>query len=324
MLVGFGISYLTQRIELPLAERCLTIVSAYGSYILAEHLGGSGVIAVAVDAMILGNYGSRIGMSSLTRLIVTDFWEFIAFLVNSLIFLLIGTQIRFPSLLSHFDLIVLATLVARLASVLVLGAIGNVLSHEKLSLAEQTALWWGGLKGAVPIALVLVVPDALPGRQELIDVVFGVVLFSLLVQGLSMEWLMQKLNLVGDQPLRQEYAQLSARRIALERVLGSIARMDEQFPNLDPEYRSNQINLLEKELKSIEESIQKLISDHPQLQSVDKEQYRRTLLDIEADTYAELSQSGWLNKNLAPILTEVELKLKEGELVSLNQGIIAD
>lgn len=277
---------------------------------------GSGVIAVAVTAMVLGNFGSRIGMAPIARLIVTDFWEFVAFLVNSIIFLLIGTQIRYPSLAENIDLIIiaiLATVVARFVAIFILSAISNVFSPSKLNLSEQTVLWWAGLRGAVPIALVLSTPESLPGRQELIDVIFGVVLFSLLVQGLTIPLLMRKLGLVGDQPFRQEYAQLSARRIALKRVIDSMDKVKEQFPNLDPEYRRYQGELVKEELESVEDRMRKLVLEYPQLQSMDQEQYRRTLLDVEADTYAELLQSGWLNKNLAPVLAEIELKIiKEG------------
>lgn len=313
LVIGFGVSYLTQRFELPLVEQSLTLVSAYGSYLVAEHLGGSGVIAVVVVGMSLGNFGSRIGMSPRTRFVVTEFWEFIAFFVNSIVFLLIGTQISFPSLADHFDLIVIAIIaatVARLISVFGLGLISNALSKNKLSLAEQTALWWGGLRGAVPIALVLSTPESLAGRQELIDIVFGVVLFTLLVQGLSMQWLMKTLNLVGDQPLRDEYKQILAHRVGLKRVKKAMEKSVEDFPDLDPVFCGDQSKLVEKELVSLEEKIQKMQLENPQLRSLIEERYKKTMLEVETDTYAELLQLGWLNKSLTPILEEIEINLQ--------------
>ena len=102
-LIGFGISFLTQRFDLPLVEQSLTLVSAYGTYIVAEELGGSGVIAVVTTALILGNFGSRIGMNPRTRLVVSEFWEFLAFFVNSIVFLLIGDQVQFSSLSNYVD-----------------------------------------------------------------------------------------------------------------------------------------------------------------------------------------------------------------------------
>jgi len=75
-LIGFGISYLTQRFDLPLVEHSLTLVSAYGAYLITENLGGSGVIGVVTVGLILGNFGSRIGMNPRTRLSVSEFWNF--------------------------------------------------------------------------------------------------------------------------------------------------------------------------------------------------------------------------------------------------------
>ncbi len=105
-VIGFGISYLTQRFDLPLVEQSLTLVSAYGTYLVTEEFGGSGVIGVVTVGIILGNFGSRIGMNPRTRLLVSEFWEFLAFFVNSIVFLLIGDQINFASLSKNFDLII--------------------------------------------------------------------------------------------------------------------------------------------------------------------------------------------------------------------------
>ncbi|GFE68162.1 sodium:proton antiporter [Chroococcus sp. FPU101] len=318
LVVGFGVSYLTQRFDLPLVEQSLTLVSAYGSYLVAEHLGGSGVIAVVVVGMILGNFGSQVGMSPRTRLVVTEFWEFLAFFLNSIIFLLIGTQIRYDSLASHLGLIgiaIAAATIGRLISVFGLGLVSNAFSKSKITLPEQTALWWGGLRGAIPIALVLSIPETLPGRDVLINIVFGFVLFTLLVQGLSMQTLMKTLNLVGDQPLRQEYTQMLARRIALQRVKQSMVDSVDEFPDLDPEFRSYQSKLVEVELQGLEEKIKTMRQEYPKLRTLAEEQYKRTMLDVEADTYAELLRSGWLNRSLTPILEEIEIKLQSEKAV---------
>ncbi|WP_313949312.1 sodium:proton antiporter [Leptolyngbya sp. FACHB-261] len=104
-LIGFGISYLTQRFDLPLVEQSLTLVAAYGTYLITEDLGGSGVIGVVSTGLILGNFGSRIGMNPRTRIIVTEFWDFLAFFVNSIVFLLIGDQIHFVVLGNNLSII---------------------------------------------------------------------------------------------------------------------------------------------------------------------------------------------------------------------------
>ena len=309
-IIGFGISYLTQRFDLPLVEQSLTLVSAYGTYLITEELGGSGVIGVVTVGIILGNFGSRIGMNPRTRLLVSEFWDFLAFFVNSIVFLLIGDQINFVSLKNNFDLILVAiaaVLVTRAVVIYGLGTLSNLFSKSKINLREQTVLWWGGLRGSVSIAVALSVPAVLTGRQEIIDTVFGVVLFTLLVQGLTTKWLLGTLDLIGDQPLRQEYSELLARKVALGRVLNYLDTND-LASEVDPEYYRYQQGLVKGELQGIEEKIDQLQRENENLRSFTMEQLNEQLLDIEADTYAEFIRAGKLNENLSPILQEVMAK----------------
>ncbi|NJL84248.1 MAG: sodium:proton antiporter [Chloroflexaceae bacterium] len=314
-LIGFGISYLTQRFDLPLVEQSLTLVSAYGTYLITEELGGSGVIGVVTVGAILGNFGSRIGMNPRTRLLVSEFWDFLAFFVNSIVFLLIGDQIQFASLGDSLGLIaiaILAVLGTRLVGIFGLGALSNWVSNSDLNYREQTILWWGGLRGSVAIALALSVPVVLSDRQEIIDIVFGVVLFTLLVQGLSTQFLLEKLDLIGDQPLRQEYSELLARRTALKRVLDYLKTLDDA-PEVDPEFYRYEQELVKGQLASLEETIAQQQRQYPQLRSLDMEQLRERLLDIEADTYAEMIRAGRLSKDLSPLLQQILAAASEPE-----------
>ena len=306
-LVGFGISYLTQRFDLPLVEQSLTLVSAYGTYIITEKLGGSGVIGVVTVGLILGNFGSRIGMNPRTRLVVSEFWEFVAFFVNSIVFLLIGDQIEYTVLADNIVLIVVAigmVIITRGISVYGLSALSNLVANSNIGLREQTLLWWGGLRGSVSIALVLSVPVVLPGRDEITAVVFGVVLFTLLVQGLTTQSMLQILGLIGDQPLRQEYMELIARRVALNRVLSYISELVRR-QEIDPEYYRYQAEILQRELKQLQEKIDQMQAEHSQLVALDLKLLREELVDIEANTYAEFILAGKLNNNVSPLLAEV-------------------
>lgn len=306
-LVGFGISYLTQRFDLPLVEQSLTLVSAYGTYIITEKLGGSGVIGVVTVGLILGNFGSRIGMNPRTRLIVSEFWEFVAFFVNSIVFLLIGDQIEYTVLADNIVLIVVAigmVIITRGISVYGLSALSNLVANSNIAWREQTLLWWGGLRGSVSIALVLSVPVVLPGRDEITAVVFGVVLFTLLVQGLTTQSMLQILGLIGDQPLRQEYMEFIARRVALNRVLSYISELVRR-QEIDPEYYRSQAEILQRELKQLQEKIDHMQAEHSQLVALDLKLLREELVDIEANTYAEFILAGKLNNNVSPLLAEV-------------------
>jgi monovalent cation:H+ antiporter, CPA1 family len=312
-LVGFGISYLTQRLDLPLVEQSLTLVSAYGGYLITEELGGSGVIGVVTVGIILGNFGSRVGMNPRTRLLVSEFWEFLAFFVNSIVFLLIGDQIKISSLSDNLDLIfvaIAAVLLARIVSIFGLASLSNWVAKSNINVREQTVLWWGGLRGSVSIALALSAPATLIERQEIIETVFGVVLFTLLFQGLSIKWLLEKLELIGDLPIRQEYSELLARRIALKRVVEYLATLDKST-DIEPEFYRYELELVKGQLESVEDRILKLQTEYQQLRSLDIEQLREQLLSIEADTYAEFIRSGRLNSDLPPLLQDVWTKVKE-------------
>ncbi|MEM8613052.1 MAG: sodium:proton antiporter [Cyanobacteria bacterium P01_H01_bin.105] len=309
-LIGFGISFLTQRFDLPLVEQSLTLVSAYGTYIVAEELGGSGVIAVVTTALILGNFGSRIGMNPRTRLVVSEFWEFLAFFVNSIVFLLIGDQVRFSSLSTYADSIAVAIatmLIARLISVFGLSFFSNMITSdsEDISWQGQTVLWWGGLRGSVSVALALSVPAALAERDEIISIVFGVMLFTLLVQGLTAKPLLEALDLLGDQqPLQQKYMQSIARRVALNRVIGRVEELMER-QEVDSEFGRYQLALVQGQIDKLQEEMQKLQANHPDLQRFAAEQVKEELLAIESDTYAEFIRAGQLKDELAPLLQDV-------------------
>ncbi|MGI0479560.1 Na+/H+ antiporter [Geminocystis sp. CENA526] len=312
LLIGFGISYLTQRFDLPLVEQSLTLVSAYGVYLVTEKLGGSGVIGVVVVGLILGNFGSRIGMNPRTRLVVSEFWEFLAFLVNSIIFLLIGDQINFADLITHLDVIfvaIIALVTTRFIAIFTLSYISNLITVNDVNLREQTILWWSGLRGSVSIALALSVPTILSQRQEVIETVFGVVLFTLLVQGLSTKLFLEKLNLIGNQVLKQEYSELLARRFALNKVLDYLKSIPlDKTPEIDPEFYGYEQKLIEGQLENIKEKIVDLQQKNPEFKTISIKKLKENLLNIEADTYAELILKGELNKELSPILQEIIAK----------------
>lgn len=185
-----------------------------------------------------------------------------------------------------------------------LGGLSNWLAKSQIELRDQTVLWWGGLRGSVSIALSLSVPAALPGRDVIIDIVFGVVLFTLLVQGLTIQLLLEKLGLTGDQPLRQKYLEAVARRIALNRVMNYLSQAD-QYQESAPEFCRYKTELVQGQLKSLQEEITQLQNQHPQLRDLVLEQLQDKLLNIEADTYAELIRAGQLDNKLSPLLEEV-------------------
>jgi len=306
-LIGFGISFLTQRFDLPLVEQSLTLVSAYGTYLVAEELGGSGVIAVVSTGLILGNFGSRIGMSPRTRLSVSEFWDFVAFFVNSIVFLLIGDQVVFAGLIENLNTILIAIVVmslARIVSIFGLSAVSNWWAGSNITVPNQLILWWGGLRGSVSVALALSVPVTLADREIIIDIIFGVMLFTLLVQGLTTKPLLQALNLLGEQPLRQEFIQQIARRVALNRVMDELREV-KAGKTIDEEYCDYQMALVEGQLEAIQTEMQTMQRDHPELSKILIDRLNESLVAIEADTYAQFIRAGYLKEEINPLLEDL-------------------
>jgi monovalent cation:H+ antiporter, CPA1 family len=199
--LGYLASRITGTVDDPQIEITLTTILAYGSYLLAFHLHLSGVIATASAGLMLGNFGAKRGMSAGTRTAMQSFWEYISFVMNSLVFLLIGLEIHVRELLQNWASVLLAigaVFLGRALSVYLLVPLSNRFA-EKIPLRWQHAAVWGGLRGALALALALSLTTAFPYREQILNLTFGVVIFSILVQGLTIKPLVRILKLAnGD------------------------------------------------------------------------------------------------------------------------------
>jgi CPA1 family monovalent cation:H+ antiporter len=189
-VLGFAASRLVATIDDFLVEITITVALAYGAYLLADQVGLSGIIATVVAGITLGNYGKRIGMSERTREAVSVFWGVVAFVLTALVFLLVGVAIRLDALLEATSAVLwaaLAILVARAFAVYgMVGSVGAALrgaGRATMPLGWLHVTFWAGLRGAVAVALALSLPADIPQRQLLQEIVFGVVLITILVQG---------------------------------------------------------------------------------------------------------------------------------------------
>lgn len=200
---GFLASRLTALVDDYLLELTLTGLLAYGTYLLADNLGQSGIIATVTAGIVLGSYGRRIGMSARTQRAVDVVWEFVAFVLTALVFLLIGLTSSLAELTAAAAPIawgVIAIYAGRI--VVVYGLLGGlrILAQRLPMRAGRGSEWtllgkmpfgwlhvvfWSGLRGAIAFALALALPLDVPDRGLLQGTIFGIVLFTLLVQGTS-------------------------------------------------------------------------------------------------------------------------------------------
>jgi CPA1 family monovalent cation:H+ antiporter len=197
-VVGALASLVMRWIDDAMIETTLTTIAAYGSFVLAEQFHVSGILATVVAGVVCGSYGAPRHMNASTRLAVASFWEYLAFALNSVVFLLIGFEVPLADVLATFTVTLLAyaaVTVAR-AAVVGFGALLASRTAERIPWSWAAVLTWGGLRGALSMVLVLGVPDEVPGRRLLVDMTFGVVTLSLLLQGTSMSLLLRVLGLV--------------------------------------------------------------------------------------------------------------------------------
>lgn len=196
LAIAFVIARVTRRLDDPMIEITLTTIAAYGSFVAAERLHLSGVIATVSAGLVLGAYAREIGMSVTTRASVDVFWEYVAFALNSIVFLLIGFEVRPAGLISTAAPIIIAFIAVVAARLGVVFTVKALFGHttERISTKKALVLAWGGLRGALSMVLALALPVGFPNRTLLIDMTFGVVLMSLLLQGLTMQAVVARLG----------------------------------------------------------------------------------------------------------------------------------
>jgi monovalent cation:H+ antiporter, CPA1 family len=316
-IIGVLASTVTSYFDDHLLEITLTTIVAYGSFLLAEALHVSPVMAVLAAGLIVGNYGRKIGMSPTTQVAVNSFWEYSAFVVNSLVFLLIGLEIQLSSFTQYLVPVawaVIAMLGARVAAVYCLIPLANRFTPP-VPLRWQHILFWGGLRGSLSIALVLSLPRDVPGRPQLVVMIFGAVTFSLLAQGLTISPLLRWLKITRPEPVYDEYERLQARLMAetaagaeLERLRSQGMLTDEIYQSLHSRLSANHSNL-RQEISALHEAVRPL-EEHQLLR------FQQHLIQVKKTRLKEVAQDGLLSEAALHALIE---KLDE-ELSAWHAG----
>jgi len=290
LLFGWLFTRVTTFIDDHLVETTLTTLVAFGSYVVAEDLlHFSGVLAVVAAGIVSGNVGPQ-GMSPTTKIVVFNFWEYAAFAANSAVFLLIGLQTDLSLLLENWKLILWAIAAVLVSRAFVIYFFSRLTSRMEAS--WRHVLFWGGLRGAISLALALSLPITLgDSRSLIITMAFGVVLFSIIVQGFSMDRVLARLKVIKQTEGQIEYERRQARALAeragYERiqVLSKNGLISEHtWEYLQP--------MLEQRVKNLTMAVQEILHDTPDIEAQELISARREMLRTQRGTLATLRRDG--------------------------------
>jgi CPA1 family monovalent cation:H+ antiporter len=306
---GWFFARLIARIDDHLVEITLTTVLAFGSFLVAEDLlHVSGVLAVVAAGIVGGNVGPR-GMSPTTRIVVFNFWEYAAFLANSAVFLLIGLQLDLPALINSWQSILWAigaVLASRALVVYLISYLGR-----SIPLSWRHVLFWGGLRGGIALTLALSLPPGLePQRETVFLMTFGVVLFSIVGQGFSMDRLLLRLKILVRSEEQLEYESRQARALATRAGYEHIQRLSEEglislhtWETLEP--------IMKGRMDALSAAIQETLHDFPDLEAQELLTARREMLRAQRGMLATLRRNGVVSeRTYEELVAEVDAALE--------------
>jgi CPA1 family monovalent cation:H+ antiporter len=342
LAVGLFLGYIVSTIILKnvddhLIETATTVALAFGSFLMAESFGSimgieglhfSGILAVVAAGLMVGNIGSQ-NTSPTTQITLNNFWEFLAFAVNSLVFLLIGLEIEIAQLVPNiFPIIVavLAILVSRAIIVYSLGWVhGRFLQPLRpIPLNYQHVMYWGGLRGAISLALALTLDSRIFGigvATELRVMTFGVVLFTLLGQGITIERLISRLKLSDKPPQRLEqqrrqallYAKWAGRR-ELDRLRQDGILFRDIWEAMSEVY--------DNEIDEKKESLRTHLQVYPELEQEMYLQAREDVLKAERSAISDALRRGLISEEVHDQLSrELNNRSAALDLIKAHRGL---
>jgi CPA1 family monovalent cation:H+ antiporter len=316
--VGMVISQLIKQIDDAMIEITLTTIAAYGSFVTAEHFHYSGVIAVVVAGVLCGNYGARKGMTPSTMVAVGIFWEYVAFALNSIVFLLIGLEVHLDALFASWEVVFIAYLVVTAGRGLVIFAVSGLLrkTREKMPWSWSVVLTWGGLRGALPMVLVLSLAKDFPHRDLLVTMTFGVAMISILVHGMTVSPLLRWLGIVKGREQREAYEFARSKLQSASAALEELDRMSYVHFSSDG-VRAQLKDEYKKQIIDEQARIGGLKLDRAAIVAEESQWARRHLLLTEKNQAIDSFRQGILSQEVyEELLADIDarlLRLESGE-----------
>ncbi|MYJ79047.1 MAG: Na+/H+ antiporter [Caldilineaceae bacterium SB0670_bin_27] len=316
-VLGYAVAKLIEHIDDYLIEVTLTTILAYGSFILAEQFHFSGVLAVVVAGLVNGNIGPR-GMTPSTKMVLFTVWEYIAFLANSFIFILLGISVEWEQLVTYLTpslIAVAAVLGGRFIVVYLMGGAVRLFRHN-LPAPFLLVMSWGGLRGAISVALALSLPADIANRPQLLAMTFAVVLFTILVQALSISGLLSRLGLTQGAKQPAEYERIQGQLLAIRSAINYVDRLYRGGALIPTAYTTVKAELTARE-ENVSGQIDELLNDQPDLREQIVSLARTEALRAERTALDELSREGILGEEA---LIELQAELDEAIYEAETEG----
>ena len=329
LTLGYVVSYvILKNVDDHLIGTATTVALAFGAYVIAEEFHLSGILAVVAAGIMVGNIGMR-NTSPTTQLTLENFWEFMAFAVNSLVFLVLGLEIDIAQLLPNIVAILVAVLAILLSRVIIVYGLtwlhGRFDKQRAIPLAYRHVMYWGGLRGAISLALALTLSGSVFGlqiAQELRVMTFGVVLFTLLVQGTTIEKLIRRLRLSEKLPQELEQQRKQASLYAKLSGKKELDRMrDEGILFRDVSEAMEEV--YETEIAQYKSALRRHLQTYPELEREMYLQARADVIKAERNAISDAARRGFIAEDVHhELIEEADKRLAALELIRDNQRFI--
>ncbi|MDX1689133.1 MAG: Na+/H+ antiporter [Candidatus Promineifilaceae bacterium] len=304
IVLGFFVSQgILRNVDDALIETATTVAVAFGAFVVAEELHVSGILAVVAAGIFVGNIGTQ-NTSPTTQVTLNNFWEFLAFAANSIVFLLIGLRIELEQFEGSFIVPILlavgVVLASRLVVVYAMGWLNNRLNRKhQIPLAYRHVMFWGGLRGAISLALALTLSEffAPSVALELQVMTFGVVLFTLLVQGTTISRLLRRLRLSRQVGALTEQQRRQGLLFATEAGKRELDRLYEEGI-LSANVWQAMADVYESELDSHHQALREHLLENPELELEMILQAREDTLRAERTSIGDMFRRGLISEEV--------------------------
>jgi CPA1 family monovalent cation:H+ antiporter len=311
LVAGFLFAELMKRTQNPMIDIALTVILAYGVYFLAEeglHGQVSPVIAVVVAGVVVGNFGARSRHAAASTGMIVTFWEFAAFSINTAVFLLLGLDVEISALLGNIGPVLLAIAVVLLARAVVIYLARPVINLKppRLPMKWTHVMYWGGMRGAVSIALALSIPFTIGSRGLLASMVFGYVLFSVIVQGLTIRPLLSRLGLTRRGERQRRFEESLARVAAAQASFDTVERMCQEHL-LSRSVASRLQGRFESWIDEHSLELFQMVAEEPRLAQANVQWMQRELRNAQRQALLRLRRRGSICEEVyADLMSEID------------------